>query len=116
MRGGGLWVMMPTRWGFLFLLCFGAGCHAAPDPSQRDTLIRQETSRQIGGRVTLTAAEQRLDARLRGMKEWEMTRPVFPPAVHFFKAKPLIEASPIFSLLQKMPKGELSWPQLGHCD
>ncbi|KAG7270307.1 hypothetical protein CRUP_030207 [Coryphaenoides rupestris] len=104
-RGGGLWVMMPTHWGFLFLLCFGAGCHTAPDPSQRDTLIRQETSRQIGGRVMLTAAEQRLDARLRGMKEWEMSRPAFPPAVHFFKAKPLIEASPIFSLLQKMPKG-----------
>lgn len=107
------------RWGFLFLLlllCCGAGGHATPDPQQRAELIRQETSRQIGGRVVLTAAEQRLDARLQGMKEWEMSRPAFPPALHFFKAKPLIEASPIFSLLQQLPKGELSWPQLGDCD
>lgn len=96
---------MSMCWGFLLLLCCGARGHATTDPSQRDELIRQETSRQIGGRVVLTAAEQILDARLRGMKEWEMSRPTFPPAVHFFKAKPLIEASPIFSLLQQMPKG-----------
>ncbi|CAL8318456.1 unnamed protein product [Lota lota] len=102
-KGGELRVL--TCWGPLFLLCFGVVCNAAPDPSQRDSLMRQETSRQIGGKVTLTAAEMKLDARLRGMKEHEMSLPSFPPAIHFFKAKPLIEKSPIFTLLQKMPKG-----------
>ncbi|CAL8242541.1 unnamed protein product [Merluccius merluccius] len=34
-----------------------------------------------------------------------MARTPFPPAVHFFRAKPLIEKSAVFALLQKMPKG-----------
>ncbi|XP_059895002.1 adenosine deaminase 2-A isoform X1 [Gadus macrocephalus] len=99
-RGGGL-----TNWGVLVLLGWGAVCRAAPDPTQRDSLMRLETSRQIGGTVTLTPAETKMDARLRWMKQREMSRPAFPPAMHFFKAKPLIEKSPIFALLQKMPKG-----------
>ncbi|KAM4615664.1 adenosine deaminase 2-A [Polymixia lowei] len=80
-------------------------CHGVPDPAQRDTLMRQEASRQIGGKVTLTAAEQRLNDHLHWLKEQEMSSAHFPPAIHFFKAKPLIQRSSIFSLLQKMPKG-----------
>ncbi|XP_029019877.1 adenosine deaminase 2-A isoform X2 [Betta splendens] len=76
-----------------------------PDPSRRDLLMRQEVSRRTGGRVALTAAEQRLDARLHRLKEQEMSAAQFPPALHFFKAKPLIQRSSIFKLLQKMPKG-----------
>ncbi|KAG7243234.1 hypothetical protein INR49_011925 [Caranx melampygus] len=34
-----------------------------------------------------------------------MSAALFPPALHFFKAKPLIQKSSIFKLLQKMPKG-----------
>lgn len=77
-----------------------------PDPARRDLLMREETSRQTGGLQALTAAEQRLDARLRRLKEQEMSAARFLPAVHFFRAKPLIEKSSIFKLLQKMPKGE----------
>lgn len=69
--------------------------------------MRQEASRQTGGRVTLTAAEQKLDAYLHGLKEKEMSAAQFPPAIHFFKAKPLIQKSSIFKLLQKMPKGDV---------
>uniref|UniRef100_A0A3B4T3E6 adenosine deaminase n=1 Tax=Seriola dumerili TaxID=41447 RepID=A0A3B4T3E6_SERDU len=75
-----------------------------PDPSQRDLLMRQEASRQTGGRVALTAAEQKLDSYLHRLKEQEMSAAQFPPAIHFFKAKPLIQKSSIFKLLQKMPK------------
>uniref|UniRef100_A0A4W4G8S2 adenosine deaminase n=1 Tax=Electrophorus electricus TaxID=8005 RepID=A0A4W4G8S2_ELEEL len=76
-----------------------------PDPHQRDQLLQQEASQQVGGRVDLTAAEQRLDSLLHKLKEQEMVAPHFPPAMHFFKAKPYIQKSPIFRLLQKMPKG-----------
>ncbi|KAF1372246.1 hypothetical protein PFLUV_G00263190 [Perca fluviatilis] len=76
-----------------------------PDPAQRDLLMRQEASRQTGGQVMLTVAEQKLDAYLHRLKEQEMSAAQFPPAIHFFKAKPLIQKSPIFKLLQKMPKG-----------
>ncbi len=77
-----------------------------PDPAQRDLLMRQEAFRQTGGLVALTAAEQKLDAYLHGLKEKEMSAVQFPPAIHFFKAKPLIQRSLIFKLLQKMPKGD----------
>lgn len=77
-----------------------------PFPAQRDLLMRQEVSRQMGGGVTLTAAEQKLDADLRRLKEREMSAARFPPALHFFKARPLIQQSPVFKLLQKMPKGQ----------
>ena len=77
-----------------------------PDPAQRDLLMRQEASRQTGGLLTLTAAEQKLDAYLHRLKEQEISAAHFLPAVHFFKAKPLIQKSSVFKLLQKMPKGK----------
>lgn len=60
---------------------------------------------QTGGQLQLTDAEQKLDAVLFKMKQRESQAGAFPPAVHFFKARELIRASPIFSLLQRMPKG-----------
>lgn len=79
-----------------------------PDPARRDLLMREEVSKQTGGLLALTTAEQKLDAYLHRLKEQEMSAARFPPAVHFFKAKPLIEKSSIFKLLQKMPKGDLT--------
>lgn len=63
---------------------------------------------QTGGRMVLTDAEQQLDALLFEMKTAEVARADFPPAMHFFKARHLIRSSPVFSLLQKMPKGMAS--------
>ncbi|KAI4903871.1 hypothetical protein NFI96_022131 [Prochilodus magdalenae] len=76
-----------------------------PDPRQRDLLLREEASQQVGGRVELTVAEQRLDSFLHKLKQQEMMDLQFPPAMHFFRAKPYIQKSPVFKLLQKMPKG-----------
>ncbi|KAJ8391064.1 hypothetical protein AAFF_G00096850 [Aldrovandia affinis] len=89
----------------VLLLCWAGGCAGIPDPRLRDLLIQQEASRQTGGAVLLTDTEQRLSAQLHELKLQEIARPEFPPAMHFFKARALIQRSPIFSLLQKMPKG-----------
>ncbi|XP_063073130.1 adenosine deaminase 2-A [Engraulis encrasicolus] len=80
-------------------------CGAAPDPRHREQLMRQEASMQTGGSVVLNAAEQKLDAYLHKLKVQEMALDPFPPSVHFFKARPYIEKSPIFQLIKKMPKG-----------
>lgn len=89
------------------LLCLAGPAGGMPDPARRDLLMREEAFRQTGGRVVLTAAEQKLDAHLRRLKEKELSAVQFPPAVHFFRAKALIEDSPIFRLLQRMPKGNI---------
>lgn len=68
-------------------------------------LMKLEEMRRTGGGVELDEREKLLDAKLQKLQEHEMKAGPFPPSMHFFKAKPLIERSPIFSLLQKMPKG-----------
>ncbi|TSZ83221.1 Adenosine deaminase 2-A [Bagarius yarrelli] len=78
-----------------------------PDPHLRELLLQEEVSRQIGGRVELSAAERRLDSLFRKLKEQEIRASHFPPAMHFFQAKPYIQKSPVFKLLQKMPKGAI---------
>lgn len=76
-----------------------------PDPRYRQELIEMEASMQTGAHMVLDDNEKRLNTRLLHMKQEEVLKNDFPPAMHFFKAKELIKESPIFSLLQKMPKG-----------
>ncbi|XP_061631071.1 adenosine deaminase 2-A-like isoform X2 [Phyllopteryx taeniolatus] len=87
------------------LLWHAASVLSMPDPKRREALIELEASQQTGGQMVLTDLEKLLDVRLHQMKQDEMAKANFPPAMHFFKAKPLIERSPIFHLLRKMPKG-----------
>ncbi|XP_061532331.1 adenosine deaminase 2-A-like isoform X2 [Phycodurus eques] len=87
------------------LLWHAASVLSMPDPKRREALIELEASLQTGGQMVLTDLEKLLDGRLHQMKQDEMAKANFPPAMHFFKAKPLIERSPIFHLLRKMPKG-----------
>nr|XP_057942512.1 adenosine deaminase 2-A [Doryrhamphus excisus] len=87
------------------LLWHAAGVGSMPDPKTREALIQEEASRQTGGQMVLTDSEKLLDARLSKMKQEELARAQFPPSMHFFQARPLIRSSPVFHLLQKMPKG-----------
>ncbi|XP_034032938.1 adenosine deaminase 2-A isoform X2 [Thalassophryne amazonica] len=98
-------LLHPLVAGLWLCLCLVTCSLTLPDPSRRQALIQMEASLQTGGRMTVSEAEQRLDARLLRLKQDELQRADFPPAVHFFKARRLIRASPIFHLLQKMPKG-----------
>lgn len=95
------------------LLYFLSGALSHPDPRQREALIQLEASMQLGGQIVLTDAEQRLDSVLMKNKWEELRRADFPPAMHFFKARSLIRTSPIFSVLQKMPKGGFN-PNIKH--
>ncbi|XP_028305341.1 adenosine deaminase 2-A [Gouania willdenowi] len=87
------------------LLCWLTGGLSIPDPRLRETLIQLENSMQTGGNVMLSNAEKQLDSLLLKMKEEEMNRTHFPPAMHFFKARDLIRTSPLFKVLHRMPKG-----------
>ncbi|XP_041852437.1 adenosine deaminase 2-A [Melanotaenia boesemani] len=87
------------------LLCSLTCGLSIPDPKQREALVELEASMQTGGQMVLTDAEQLLDTHLFKMKQEEMARADFPPAMHFFRARNLIRTSAIFSLMQKMPKG-----------
>ncbi|KAK5867779.1 hypothetical protein PBY51_012242 [Eleginops maclovinus] len=88
----------------LLLCCLTRGL-SSPDPRQREALIQLELSMQTGGQVVLTDAEKQLDALMFKMKQEEFSRADFPPAMHFFRARDIISTSPIFKLLQEMPKG-----------
>lgn len=90
----------------LLLLYWLPGSSSIPDPRMREALIQQEASMQTGGQMVLTEDEQRLNVRLLQMKQEEMMRADFLPAQHFFRARSIIRSSPIFGLLQKMPKGK----------
>ncbi|XP_059366682.1 adenosine deaminase 2-A [Carassius carassius] len=80
-------------------------CNPMPDPHQRDLMLKQDMSQQVGGRVELTAAEQQLDSLLHNLKLKEMAASPFPPSKHFFKVRHIVQKSLVFKLLQKMPKG-----------
>lgn len=95
----------PVVWACTAFLCCLMGALSGPDPRLREVLIELEASMQTGGRMVLTDAERRLDALLGDMKRDEVSRRDFPPAMHFFRARRLIQTSPVFRLLQKMPKG-----------
>lgn len=99
-------MLIPVYQVVVPLLWLAGAARGMPDPAQRDLLMREEAFRQTGGRVVLTAAEQKLDAHLHRLKEKELSAVHFPPAVHFFRARSLIQGSPIFRLLQRMPKGD----------
>ncbi|KAJ0012573.1 hypothetical protein NQD34_016907 [Periophthalmus magnuspinnatus] len=87
------------------LLWLGRVSFGVPDPARREQLLRDEASRQTGGKMSLSIAEQKLNSHLHKLKLQEMSATKFPPAMHFFSAKPLIQNSPVYKLIQKMPKG-----------
>ncbi|XP_020790575.2 adenosine deaminase 2-A [Boleophthalmus pectinirostris] len=89
---------------WMALCCLWAGV-SMPDPTYREELMKMEASMQTGGEVVLNEKEKILNSRLLQMKQKEVMRADFPPAMHFFKARDLIKNSALFRLLQKLPKG-----------
>jgi len=76
----------------------------------RERLLGKEYQMRTGGTVNLSDAELRVNTILMDFKRKELEiarRNVtnFPPAVHFFRAKELIDDSEVFRIIRSMPKG-----------
>ncbi|XP_004616763.3 adenosine deaminase 2 [Sorex araneus] len=101
----------PARAALLFLL-LGAAlpyCSAIPIDDARNQLLAREKMMRLGGQLVLRHEEEVANAKLMALKEAEMRQALstqeFPPSMHFFQAKGLMERSEVFKVLQRMPKG-----------
>ncbi|XP_060550437.1 adenosine deaminase 2 isoform X2 [Pantherophis guttatus] len=96
-------------WLILFFSCVSL-CVTLPT-TRREKLLQKEDLRRTGGNLILSRQEETFNRKLMQLKETEINKAietgVFPPAMHFFKAKDIIEKSAVFGILKKMPKGGL---------
>uniref|UniRef100_A0A2K6PPB3 Adenosine deaminase 2 n=1 Tax=Rhinopithecus roxellana TaxID=61622 RepID=A0A2K6PPB3_RHIRO len=72
-------------------------------------LLLKEKMMRLGGPLVLNTKEEQANERLMTLKIAEMKEAmktlIFPPSMHFFQAKHLIERSQVFKILRMMPKG-----------
>nr|XP_009925460.1 PREDICTED: adenosine deaminase CECR1-like [Haliaeetus albicilla] len=91
------------------LLNLASLCFPMPLWKGRDSLMQEEKARQTGGNLVLSRQEQQLSTKLLNLKKEEVATAIatgqFPPTMHFFRAKGLIDQSTVFSILKRMPKG-----------
>ncbi|XP_012506491.1 PREDICTED: adenosine deaminase CECR1 [Propithecus coquereli] len=75
----------------------------------RTHLSMKEEMMRLGGQLVLSTQEEQANEKLMAIKIAEMTEAMetlmFPPSMHFFRAKRLIEKSQVFNILRMMPKG-----------
>lgn len=99
----------PALLSLLLVVAAVASCSAAPIDEARRQLLTTEGSLRLGGRLALGSREELAERRLMALKQAELQRAArsgqFPPSMHFFRARRLIEQSEVFRVLQKMPKG-----------
>ena len=77
----------------------------------RNNVIHKEYQMRLGGKMKLSDAELRVNDTLMKLKAKELdvahtNTTNFPPAVHFFRAKPMIDKSEVFNMIRNMPKGK----------
>ncbi|XP_072033342.1 adenosine deaminase 2-like [Amphiura filiformis] len=95
------------------ILCFlWAACVCVPLPdylASRAKLLDMEKMQRLGGKIVLTAKEQKVNETLMAMKEKEFQAGLdakpFSAAMHFMLAKPHIDKSEVFDIIKMMPKG-----------
>ncbi|XP_004381337.1 adenosine deaminase 2 [Trichechus manatus latirostris] len=84
-------------------------CLAISIDEARNELIKREKMMRLGGQLVLKKEEEEANGKLMTLKKAEITKAMktqmFPPSMHFFQAKKLIEKSEVFHILKKMPKG-----------
>ncbi|XP_058287838.1 adenosine deaminase 2 [Hylobates moloch] len=102
----------PSEWPALrFLLLAVAmsffGSALSTDETRAHLLLKEKMMR-LGGRLVLSTKEEQANERLMTLKITEMKEAmktlIFPPSMHFFQAKHLIERSQVFNILRMMPK------------
>lgn len=101
----------PSGQGIRLACLLGLASLCLPTPlwEDRDSLMQEEEARLTGGNLVLSTQEQQLSMKLISLKKKEVAAALntgqFPPSMHFFRAKSLIEQSAVFSILKRMPKG-----------
>ena len=75
-------------------------------------MLHKEYQMRTGGKTRLSDEERRVNATLMKFKAKELDAARsnltdFPPAMHFFRAKALIDKSYVFKIIRSMPKGTL---------
>ncbi|XP_049738085.1 adenosine deaminase 2 [Elephas maximus indicus] len=84
-------------------------CSTISIDEARNELIKREKMARLGGQLVLKEEEEQANGKLMTFKKAEITEAMrtqrFPPSMHFFQAKKLIEESEVFHILKKMPKG-----------
>lgn len=76
----------------------------------RKEYMEKHLSSALGSNVTLNEQEQQLNEIIMKLKDEELNRGFqnpfnFTPAHHFFEVYKSVESSPLFKIIQKMPKG-----------
>ncbi|KAH8407175.1 hypothetical protein KR222_009972, partial [Zaprionus bogoriensis] len=84
--------------------------HSIGYEKARQAVLNAEEQLMTGGRTTLNSQEARVDDLFMQYKLGELAQGFRnaeqnAAAMHFFKAKPLIDRSQVFKFLQQMPKG-----------
>jgi len=79
----------------------------------RNNMIGEEYQMRLGGKLKLSDSERQVNDILMTLKAKELDSARenvtnFPPAVHFFRAKALIDKSEVFRMIRNMPKGKFS--------
>ena len=77
----------------------------------RNNMLSEEFQMRIGGKMKLSDSERQVNSILMKLKakELDIAREnitSFPPALHFFRAKPLIDKSEVFKVIRSIPKGK----------
>ncbi|XP_054552552.1 adenosine deaminase 2 isoform X2 [Talpa occidentalis] len=99
----------PALLSLLWAVAMSSSCLGIPIDEERNQLLMREKMMQLGGQLVLKKEEELANTKLMTLKKAELTQAMktqnFPPSMHFFQAKSLIEKSEVFNILKKMPKG-----------
>ena len=94
------------------IIGFVCAGHMTPDDylNQRNDLLCKDKATRTGGSIELSDAEKLVNKSLMELKNKEIQAGLqnistFPPSLHFFEAKKLIDVSEVFKIIRKMPKG-----------
>ena len=94
---------------FTFLICHALSVTVEELVAQRERLLAEESTRILGGGLTLNANEQLVNNMLMEDKTTEYDQSIadlnFIPATHFFLSKPEMLNSKVFNFIRQMPKG-----------
>ncbi|KAL4833627.1 hypothetical protein H8958_002848 [Nasalis larvatus] len=101
----------PSEWPALrcLLLAVAMSFFRSAQSIDEAHLLLKEKMMRLGGPLVLNTKEEQANERLMTLKIAEMKEAmktlIFPPSMHFFQAKHLIERSHVFNILRMMPKG-----------